>query len=335
MALARRMLVLMLVGPFAASAVKAGGDAPIAPLKLVQTIPLEGTEGRFDHFDADVQRQRLYVAALGNDSLEVIDLAAGTRVASVKGLRKPTGIRVLPDSGDIVVASGEDAKVRVYSPELKLLGTVRDLDDADNVRLSTDGKLAYVGFGDGAIAIIDPRQHKKVGEVKLDGHPESFQLEQKRRRMFVNVPSAKQIAMIDLEKRSVIAKWPVKDATANFPMSLDEAHARLLIACRNQATLLVIDTATGKTVQSLNSVADADDLFFDAEAKLIYITGGAGGITVVRQADSDHYSVVATIHTAEGARTSFFIPQTGRLYVAVPHRGAQGAELRVFARVAN
>jgi hypothetical protein len=281
-----------------------------------------------------VKRQRLYVAALGNDSLEVIDLNAGNVLPGVKGPKKPCGVRVLPESGEIVLASGEDGKVRVYSPALKLLGTVDGLDDADNVRLSPDAKLAYVGFGDGAIAIIDPRAYRKIAEVKLDGHPESFQLEQKGRRLFVNVPSAKQVEVIDLQKRSVIAKWPVREARDNFPMALDEAHGRLLVACRSPARLLVIDTGNGKTVQSLDCVGDADDLFYDAEAKQIYLTGGGGAFTIVRQNDPDHYAVVGTIATAPGARTSCFIPQTGRLYVAVPHRGAQGAELRVFDRVA-
>ena len=307
----------------------AHASAP-AKLKPVQTIPLPGVEGRFDHFDADVKRQRLYLAALGNDSLEVIDLAAGKVLSSVKGPKKPCGVRVLPDTGDVVLASGEDGKVRVYSPELKLLGTIDELDDADNVRLSSDGKLAYVGYGDGAIAVIDPQQHRKLAEVKLDGHPESFQLEPNGHRMFVNVPSAKQIAVIDVEKRSVIAKWPVKEARDNFPMALDEGHGRLMVACRNPAKLLVIDTSSGKTVQSVECVGDADDLFYDADAKQIYVTGGAGRVTVVGQADADHYKVVGTVETAPGARTSFLVPQTGRLYVAVPHRGTQGAELRVF-----
>jgi YVTN family beta-propeller protein len=314
------------------SLLASGAAAPAegTVMKLVQTIPLEGVEGRFDHFDADVEHQRLYVAALGNNTVEVIDVAAGTRVGSIKGLKKPTGIRVLPGSGNVVIASGDDGKVRVYSPDLKLLGTVEGLDDADNVRLSRDGKLAYVGYGDGAIAVIDPQQPKKVGEVKLDGHPEAFQLETQSSRMFVNVPTARQIAVIDLDKQAVVAKWPVREAEANFPMALDEANHRLFVGCRNPAKLLVFDTATGAVVQQLDCTGDSDDLFYDAATKRVYASGGAGSISVVQQDDRDHYRVVGTVPTAEGARTSFFVPQINQLYVAVPHRGEQKAALFVF-----
>jgi DNA-binding beta-propeller fold protein YncE len=304
-------------------------------LKLVQTIPLDGVNGRFDHFDADVERQRLYVAALGNNTMEVIDLAAGTRVKSVKGLKKPTGIRVLPGSGNVVIASGDDGKVRVYSPDLKLLGSVNGLDDADNVRLGRDGKLAYVGYGDGAIAVIDPQQPKKLGEVKLDGHPEAFQLESSGKRMFVNVPTAKQIAVIDLDKLAVIGKWPIHEAEANFPMALDETNHRLFVGCRNPAKLLVLDTTTGKLVQSLDCTGDTDDLFYDADIKRVYVSGGAGSISVVKQDDADHYRLVATVPTTEGSRTSFYIPQTKRLFVAIPHRANQKPEVRVFVDTAN
>jgi DNA-binding beta-propeller fold protein YncE len=306
----------------------ARGQEP--PLKLVQTIPLDGVQGRFDHFDADVQRQRLYVAALGNNTMEVVDTGAGKRVNSIKGLKKPTGIRVLPGSGNVVVASGDDGKVRVYSADLKLLGTVDGLDDADNVRLGGDGKLAYVGYGDGAIAVIDPWQFKKVSQVKLDGHPEAFQLESAGSRMFVNVPTARQIAVIDLGKRAVVAKWPVREAEANFPMALDEPNHRLFVGCRNPAKLLVLDTATGAVVQSLDCTGDADDLFYDAATRRVYVSGGAGSLSVVQKDDADHYRVIATVPTAEGARTSFFVPQTNQLYVAVPHRGTQQAALWVF-----
>ncbi len=322
------VLLFALLGCGAAAADKPAAQGQT--LKLIQTIPLDGVEGRFDHFDADASRQRLYVAALGNNTVEVIDTAGGARAGTVKDLEKPTGMRVLPDSGNVVIASGDDRKVRVYSPELKLLGTVDGIDDADNVRLSPDGKLAYVGYGDGALAIIDPAGPRKVGDVKLDGHPESFQLEQKGNRMFVNVPDAKHIAVIDLNTRAVMKKWPVTQAQANFPMALDEANARLFIGCRNPTKLLVLDTATGAVVQTLDITGDTDDLFFDPATKRIFITGGAGSISLIRQDDADHYKLIGTTPTAEGARTSFFVPTLKRLYIAVPHRGNQRAAVWVF-----
>ncbi|MEA2711157.1 MAG: hypothetical protein QOF78_3758 [Phycisphaerales bacterium] len=300
-------------------------------MKLVQTIPLDGVEGRFDHFGVDAAGKRLYVAALGNNTIEVIDLATNTRADSVKGLKKPTGVRVIPGSGKVVAASGDDGKVRVFDGKLKLLGAVEGLDDADNVRIDVPGKLAYVGYGDGAIAIIDPERVTKIGEVKLDGHPEAFQLETQGNRIFVNVPSAKHVAVIDREKRAVITKWPIRDAAENFPMALDESRHRLFIGCRKPAKVLVLDSETGRTVASVDCCGDTDDLFYDAAARRIYVSGGEGCISVIAQDDADHYRQLGNVATAPGARTSLYVRELGQLYLAVPHRGApQRAEVRVF-----
>jgi DNA-binding beta-propeller fold protein YncE len=245
-------------------------------------------------------------------------------------LKKPTGVRVTP-AGNVVAASGEDGKVRIFDANLKLLGTIDGLDDADNVRLDPAGRVALVGYGDGALAAIDVERIKKAGDVKLDGHPEAFQLEQDGPRAFVNVPAAHHIAVVDRAKMKVIAKWPVKDAEANFPMALDEANHRLLIGCRKPAKVLVLDTESGKTVATIDCCGDADDLFYDASSRRIYVTGGEGRITVIQQTDADHYAVADSIPTAAGARTSYFDPGAARLYVAVPHRDAQAAEVRVYA----
>jgi DNA-binding beta-propeller fold protein YncE len=325
-AMLRQMMSLVLLLTFVAIA--RGAEMP---LKLVQTISLDGVKGRIDHMAVDVEGKRLYVAALGNNTMEVIDLAAGKRIERVSGLKKPTGIRVLPGSRNVVVASGDDGKVRVFSPDLKLLGTVDDLDDADNVRLSPDGKLVYVGYGDGAIAVIDPQKFKKIGEIKLDEHPEAFQLEANGNRMFVNVPTAKQVAVLDREKRSVLATWPVREAVANFPMALDEQNHRLFVGCRKPAKLLVLDTDTGKNVCSIGCCGDTDNVFCDSTKNRVYVSGGDGCITVVEQADADHYRLLGNASTATGSRTSLFVPEMSSLFVAVPQRVSQVAEVRVFS----
>jgi DNA-binding beta-propeller fold protein YncE len=316
--------MLMMLSCWTSSAI---AEAPL--MKLVQTIPLDGVEGRFDHFAVDTEAKRLYIAALGNDSVEVIDIVAGKRLQSVTGPKKPTGIRVLPSSGKVVVASGDDGQVRVYDAAMKLLGSVDKLDDADNVRLDPAGKVAYVGYGS-AVAVIDPEAPKVVTSIKFDGHPEAFQLETNGPRIFVNVPTSKHIAVINREKQAVIAIWPLQGAAANFPMALDEAHHRLFIGCRKPAKVLVVDTETGKTVGSVDCCGDTDDLFYDADAKRLYVTGGEGSISTIQCDEAHRYRLLGNTPTAPGARTSLYAQETHRLYVAVPHRGAQRAELRVY-----
>jgi hypothetical protein len=188
----------------------------------------------------------------------------------------------------------------------------------------------YVGFGSGALAVVDARAGNKAGEIKLDAHPESFQLEREGKRIFVNVPEAGHVAVVDRERGAVIAKWPTAGAKANFPMALDERNHRLMVACRQPARVMVFDTGSGKVVANVACAGDADDLFYDAARRRVYVSGGAGEVSVIEQRGADEYVVIGAVKTAAGARTSFFAAEAGRLYVAVPHRGAQGAEGRVY-----
>ncbi len=300
-----------------------------APLELVQTIALPGVEGRIDHLAIDVELQRLYVAALGNGTIEVIDLAADKRVGAIEGLHEPQGIAVIPKTHTIVVGSGGDGACLFYNSDLKQIGAVKELDDADNVRYDASADRIYVGYGDGFLATIDPAGPRLVGRVKLAGHPESFQLASADRRVFVNIPSAHRVAIVD-RGRGVVGSWRVFQAHANFPMALDEKHQRLFIACREPAQLLVFNTETGAVTVIIDCVGDADDVFYDAARSRIYIAGGEGLVSVFSQVDADHYSRIGAVSTAPGARTALYSPDTDKLYVAVPHRGAQSAEIRVF-----
>ena len=113
-------------------------------------------------------------------------------------------------------------------------------------------------------------------------------------------------------------------------MALDEPNHRLFVGCRRPAKLLVLDTESGKTISSVDCCGDTDDVFFDAAANRVYVSGGEGCITVVGRSDPDHYQVLGTVKTASGARTSFFAKDERMLLVAVPHRGSQRAEIRVY-----
>jgi DNA-binding beta-propeller fold protein YncE len=301
-------------------------------LTQVQTIPLDGVEGRIDHFGLDAKGKRLFVSALGNNTVEVVDLAAGKVTQQIRNLRAPQGIGFASESNRLAVANDGDGSCRLYDgTSLQQTATVELKDDADNVRYDKTSHRFWVGYGEGGLAAIDPESGKQVADIKLDAHPESFQLETNGKRIFVNVPNAGHIAVVDRETGTVIQKISIKGARANFPMALDEADHRLFIGCRSPAKLLVFDTETGKTVATVEIVGDTDDLFYDAANKRIYVSGGEGHLTVISQTTADKYYVAGQVTTAPGARTSFFVPETRMLYVAVPHRGAQKAELRVFA----
>ncbi|MBA3673296.1 MAG: hypothetical protein H0W68_14895 [Gemmatimonadaceae bacterium] len=191
-------------------------------------------------------------------------------------------------------------------------------------------KRVYVGFGSGALAAISSADGKVIGEAELAGHPESFQLEHSGPRVFVNVPTADQIAVVDRTAMKVAATWPVLGAKSNYPMALDEAHHRLFIGCRRPAKVIVYDTTTGKPMTSFDIVGDTDDLFYDVARKRLYVTGGEGFIDIFEEPDANRFTRTAHLPTSAGARTSLFVPELNRLYLAVPHRGTQKAEVRIY-----
>ncbi|HVE39818.1 MAG TPA: hypothetical protein VNM14_08030, partial [Planctomycetota bacterium] len=209
----------------------------------------------------------------------------------------------------------------------KMLKKVDCKADADNVRYDAEAKLVYVGYGNGALGIVDPEKGARVGDIPLDGHPESFQLESHGKRVFVNVPKAGHIAVVDREKRAVVAKWKLS-AGSNFPMALDDAGQRLFVGCRQPAKLLVVDTESGKELSAVECSGDTDDVFFDATSKRVFVSCGAGFLDVFDATEAPKR--IAKLPTAAGARTCLYVPELGKLFLAVPQRGSQQAEIRIY-----
>lgn len=300
------------------------------PLALVRTIELPGVEGRIDHLAFDPQTGRLFVAALGNNSVEVLDTQAGTHVKHLAGFEEPQGIAYIADAHAVAIANGQGPGAQMIDPgDFHVLRTVTLGHDSDNVRYDAQARRFYVGYGGGALAAIASGGDPVIGRIPLAGHPESFQLESAGRRIYVNVPSAGHIAVVDREALRVVATWPVTAAKANYPMALDEEGKRLFVGCRNPAVALVYDITSGKQVASFPIVGDTDDLFHDSSRQRLYVTGGDGFVDVF-STEAGKYERLAHIGTAAGARTSLFVKQQNRLYVAVPHRGNQRAAVQVF-----
>jgi DNA-binding beta-propeller fold protein YncE len=328
---------VMLCSIFAAAQETLPADES-APLVLVRIIPIPGVEGRFDHMAVDNQNGRVFAAVYGNDSVEVLDAQRGKRIHSIQeGFIKPQMVAYLPESNRIVVSSEGDGTCKILDADTyKLIDTVKFSDDADQLRYDPATKRVYVAYGDGnesAIGVFDATTNKRLeGEFKVTAHPESFQLEEKGPKIFVNLASISQIAVIDRTTRK-IQNWKLEEAGTNFPMALDEAHRRLFVAARKPARLLVLDMDTGKMIASLPGAIDTDDMSYDADRKRIYVTSGEGFIFVYQQIDPDRYQRIAKIPTAIGARTSAYTGQVGKhnsFYLAVPARADRGAELWVY-----
>ena len=301
------------------------------PLKLKQTIPLSGVEGRIDHFAFDPAGERLFVCALGNNTVEVLDLRKGERVHSITGLDAPQGVAYVPELDRVFVANEKGGICRIYDGKsFQALGELNFEADADNVRYDEATKKIYIGFGSGGIAVVNALDGKQVGSIKLSAHHEAFQLEKNGSRIFVNVPNSRHIAVIDRDKREVVARWKTDLAFGNFPMALDESNHRLFVGCRLPSRLVVLNTDSGDVVAKIDISGDSDDVFYDSKRHRIYAICGAGKIDIIDQTDPNTYTASTKVDTADGARTGLFVSERDTLFVAVPHHGSQKAEIRAY-----
>jgi DNA-binding beta-propeller fold protein YncE len=287
------------------------------PLQLEAKSPLGGVRGRIDHMAVDLKRQRLFVAELGNDSVAIVDLANRKLIRTLAGLSEPQGVGYEPATDMLYVANAADGSVRLFegdgygARERIELGS-----DADNVRLDAAANRILVGYGSGALAVIDPSTRSKVGDIPVKGHPESFQIDPDTSQVFVNVPDAHAIAVVDRVSQRQIGKWPISDRGANFPMALDQARRQVLVIFRAPAELGVFSMTGGRLVTTAATCGDADDLFVDAKRGRVYVSCGSGFLDVF-ETRGVTYRLLARIPTVSGARTSFFVPELDRLLVAV------------------
>jgi DNA-binding beta-propeller fold protein YncE len=296
-------------------------------LRIEAKIPLGEVRGRIDHMAADIRRGRLFVAELGNNSVGIVDVGQTKVVQVLVGLKEPQGVGYLPSNDTLYVANGGDGSLRLFEgPNYTASGRIDLGSDADNVRVDQSSQHVVVGFGDGGLAVIDGTKRNKIGEIRLSAHPEGFQLDPSTGRAYINLPNARGIALADLSSSKVIAVWPVGGASANFPIAIDRDTGHVLVIFRNPPKLGVFDSQNGSIVRMVDTCGDADDLFVDAKRHRIYVSCGAGVIDIF---DARSYDRLSRISTASGARTSLFVPEFDRLFLAV-RAGSNPAAIWVF-----
>ena len=310
-------------------------------LRLVQRVPMPNVKGRIDHMDVDVKGQRLFVAGLDNGSLEVVDLRAGKWLKSIPGFRKTQGIAYVASLNKIFVASGDDGMLRVFRGDtLEPLDTIK-LDLGPN-RVAYDpyAKFLYVGYGGkdagkdyGKVGIIDAKTNKHLGDIRVEAHPAELLLNNSGRLLFVFIPSASKVQVIDTKNRQEVSTWPVS-SQRNGDGAFDERTHRLLIGTRTPPQMIALDFQTGKEVAILPTVEGMDGVYFDAGYKRVYVSGGrdfdVGYVFVYQQNDADHYEIIGKVATRSGAGTSFWSPELNRYYVAAPAHDNEEAVILVF-----
>lgn len=311
------------------------------PLRLIQTISIPNVKGRLDHMDLDVARMRLFVAALENGTVEVIDLQAAKPTHTLPGFKKPQGIAYIALLNKLFVASGDDGLVRVYRGDtFDLLDSIKLELGPNRVVYDPLRKLLYVGYGGkdagkdyGEVGIIDTTTDKVVGEIRVAAHPAELLLNQSGETLFVFIPLASQIQKIDTKKRTVVAAWPISSERPGDG-AFDESSQRLFIGTHTPPRMTAMDSRSGKEIASLPTVEGMDGVNFDAAHKRIYVSGGrsleAGYVFVYQQNDVDHYELKWKITTRPGAGTSFWSPELNRYFVAAAADGNQPASILIF-----
>lgn len=324
-----RLMRLAIAGVGLAIASAGWAGEPV-PLVLEMKIPLGEVSGRIDHFAVDPGRQRLFVAELGNDSVGVIDLKTQKVIRTIGGFKEPQGVGYVTSTDTLYVANAGDGSVHLFQgAALSPVGRIALGDDADNIRVDTQADRVFIGYGSGAIAVIDPSRRAKIADIPLKAHPEAFALDRASGRIFANVPDAEQIAVIDVASARQVATWPLRDAHSNFAMAFDGAANQVIVVFRKPAKLIVFGAEDGHVAATLDTCGDADDVFVDARRHRLYVSCGEGFIDVFEQCGAG-YARAGRVQTVTGARTSLLVSELDRLFVAVRATWREPAAVWVF-----
>jgi DNA-binding beta-propeller fold protein YncE len=229
----------------------------------------------------------------------------------------------------IYIANAGDGSVWVLrGDDLEPIGRIELGDDADNVRVDAQRSRVLVGYGKGALAVIDPASRTKTTDIRLKGHPEGFQIDETGTQVFVNVPDARDIEVVDLAT-GANQSLPTGDLRSNFPMAIDRDAHRVLVVFRSPPTLMALSSQDGNLAAKLETCGDADDVFVDAKRRRVYVSCGEGVVDVLEQGEAG-YGRLALVPTVSGARTSLFVSELDRLYVAVRAESNEPAAVWVF-----
>jgi DNA-binding beta-propeller fold protein YncE len=340
------------------------------PLTLVQSIPLL-TEGYMDRLAVDIKGQRLFICGENNKTLVVVDLKAGRVIHQTPLAASPKKPVYLPDTNEVWVNMTDSTVVAISGTTYEITKVVPTSAHGDPNRGGDNGAydpgthLYYaavetfkdnaleafkggvdISYGGGdnhvpsgaSIEIVDTRTAKLVGSIKMPGgDPAGVAIEPSGKRLYVTMGDImggnSHVAVVDLEKRAVVAQWPITGGPVPHTAGLDAVHHRLFIGSRikpntgefggghqyEPGKLVVIDTETGRVVQALDNVGGADDtVYYDEETGRIYCPGTTGTVAVFQEIDPDHFKLLAKVPTGSVAKTGLWVPEWKRFYSAVP-----------------
>ena len=298
--------------------------------------------GDFDHFGVDTKRNKLLLAAEDHGTLEVFDLNTGAHEKTITDtFSTPHAILYLPGQDRLIVTDSGKGGTRILdAATYKVLGYIGLEPGADSMEYDKGSNLLYIVSGGKDVDMkecflneIDPLSGKVYRKLRFDSdHVEAVRAEEHGNHLFVNVADKNRVDVVDKKTLKVVASWPLTGAETNLSMALDEADHRLFVGTRKPAKLIVLDTTTGKTVATLDSPSTSDGLFYDSAQKRVYIPGGDGYLGIYQQNDADHYTQLARVPSAKGAKSGMLWKPLNRVYLAAsPGENNKGGEILWYA----
>jgi DNA-binding beta-propeller fold protein YncE len=309
------------------------------PLRLLETIPFPDLKaGDFDHFAVDLAGNRLFLTGEAAHAVLVMDLKANKLIHTISDVDEPHSMLYLPAAKQLWVVAGGDGTVKIFdSATYKLIETVKVTDGADSSAYDPAKHLFYIAGGgsDAKLAyslidILDTTTRKKVGEIKVDStNIEAMAIEKNGPRIFANIRDKSLVGVIDRQKKTVTATWPLGDLHGNTPITYDAVNHRVFVAGRKPPSLVVLDSESGKIVTSLPIAEMTDDMAFDPASKRIYVACNDFAVVFV-QKDADHYEELGRVPTGFRAKTNILVPQLKRYFIAAPRHDKDVANVKVF-----
>jgi DNA-binding beta-propeller fold protein YncE len=312
-------------------------------LRLVETIPLP-TEGYMDHLSYDLKNQHLFLSAENNKEVVVVDMKAGKVIQVTKVSGNPRKPFFDPASNELWVDLGDNTVVAINGTTFEVAKTIeltggKDAPgrDPDNAAFDPAKGLYYVavrtrdeGSKEGSIEIVDTRAAKLVGHIRMDGQePAGIVLDPVANLLYAGmgdvVNGESVVKVVDVAKGAIVAEWSTAGGPQPHVAGLDAAHHRLFMGSRlggghnvEPGKLVVMNTDTGKVVQTLDAAGGGDEIFFDVPSQRIYFSGSTGTLAVFHEDDPDHFRLLGKVPTGAIAKSGIWIPQLKRYCAAVP-----------------
>jgi DNA-binding beta-propeller fold protein YncE len=297
-----------------------------------------------DHLAYDLKNQHLFLSAENNKEIVVVDMKAGKVIQETKvggNPRKPffdSGTNELwVDLGDNTVVALNGATFEVAKIIELTGGKNAPGRDPDNAAFDAAKGLYYVavrtrneGSKEGSIEIVDTKAAKLVGSIKMEGQePAGIVLDPVANRLYAGmgdvVNGESVVKVVDTAKRAIVAEWSTAGGPQPHVAGLDAAHHRLFMGSRlggghnvDPGKLVIINTDTGKVVQTLDATGGGDEIFYDAPSKRVYFSGSTGTLAVFHEDDPDHYHLLGKVPTGAIAKSGIWISELKRYYAAVP-----------------